>query len=174
MPPGIPLVKLGLAGCAAHADWPDRFADAVYRLTEKIQAVAVAYADWGRATAPAPAHVLDAAVRLGCRAVLVDTWKKDAGGLLDLWTIDQCASFVNQVRGAGLMAVVGGSLTADGLRRLLPLRPDYLAVRGAACGTDRAGELSAERVRALAHIIRQGQRGATSEPSRAPSTIMRD
>jgi hypothetical protein len=155
VPPGIQLAKLGLAGCAAHADWPDRLASAIRQLPDRVGAVAVAYADWDRAGAPAPEQVLGTAVRLGCRAVLVDTWKKDSGGLLDLWTMAECERFVARVRAAGLMAVIGGSLTAEGLRRLLPAAPDYLAVRGAACDTDRAGRLSAERVRELAKIVRR-------------------
>ncbi|HVU88940.1 MAG TPA: (5-formylfuran-3-yl)methyl phosphate synthase [Pirellulales bacterium] len=166
VPPGIQLAKLGLAGCSAQTNWPDRLADAIGRLPEGVQAVAVAYADGGRADAPAPDQVLDVARRLGCRAVLVDTWQKGAGGLLDLWTVERCASFVAQVHEARLMAVIGGSLTVDGLRRLLPIAPDYLAVRGAACDADRAGRLSFDRVRELAAIVRHGQNGAASATSR--------
>jgi uncharacterized protein (UPF0264 family) len=155
VPSGIQLAKLGLAGCAAHRDWPDRFAAAVQGFPERTRAVVVAYADWRRAGAPAPEEVLEAAAPLGCRAVLVDTWKKDAGGLLDLWTPAECERFVVRVHAAGLMAVIGGSLRADGMRQLLPIAPDYLAVRGAACANDRAGRLSADRVRELASIVRQ-------------------
>ena len=40
-----------------------------------------------------------------------------------------------------LMLVLAGKITATDFDMLLPLEPDYLAVRGAACSADRTGQL---------------------------------
>ncbi len=111
------------------------------------------YADGELAAAPPSADVLRHAVRCGCRAVLVDTWRKDAGGLLDHWTVAECAALVTQLHEQGLLAVLAGSLTAAEIARLLPLVPDYVAVRGAVCSESRTGRLCGEKVRALAELV---------------------
>jgi uncharacterized protein (UPF0264 family) len=153
LPPGIQLAKLGLAGCASQADWPEQLATAASTLPAGTGAVAVIYADDELAGAPPAADVLRLAVRIGCQAGLVDTWRKDAGGLLDHWTIEQCAAFVRHSHEDGLMAVLAGSLTADCIARLLPLGADYVAVRGAACSESRTGRLCSEKVRVLAELV---------------------
>ncbi len=153
-PRGASFAKLGLAGCSMCPDWPSRFARVHADFLVGIGAVAVVYADWRKAHAPSPAEVLDHAPRLACRAVLVDTFEKSAGGLLDLWALDELAAFVSSVRRTGMLVVLAGSLDEQAIRRLLPLEPDYVAVRGAACKGGRNGQLDAGRVRRLAALVR--------------------
>jgi (5-formylfuran-3-yl)methyl phosphate synthase len=153
LPPGISLAKFGLAGCGPRDDWPARLSEAVATLPAGTGGVAVVYADWRLAATPDPAQIVQHAMSAGCRAVLVDTWNKGAGGLLDLWTLAMCADVVERIHAVGLMAVVGGSLTADAIGRLLPLEPDYVAVRGAVCAGLRTGRLVAHRVRDLKNLM---------------------
>ncbi|HTU26519.1 MAG TPA: (5-formylfuran-3-yl)methyl phosphate synthase [Pirellulales bacterium] len=158
--PGIAFAKLGLAHGAGRCDWPGRWQGAIAALPAGTAPVAVVYADHARARSPAFRPILTQAVRLGCRAVLVDTFDKGAGGIFDHWSADAVREFIDKTQAAGLMAVVGGGLTLESIERLLPLAPDYVAVRGAACGADRTASISPERLAALVALV------ATSESAR--------
>ena len=137
----------------AQPDWPRRLGTTLAALPDNVGGVAVAYADWKGAAAPAPTAVLEHAARIGCRAVLVDTWHKGARSLLDLWNLHECAAFVARIHEAGLLAVLGGSLTGCAISQLLPLAPNYVAVRGAVCRGGRTSCLSAELVTQLKQIM---------------------
>jgi uncharacterized protein (UPF0264 family) len=152
--PGLSFAKLGLAGCAALPDWRQRWSAAVGCFPGGIAPVAVVYADWLAAAAPPPADVLRQARPLGCRAVLVDTFNKRSGGLFDHWPEPDLGLFLAAVRDARLLTVLAGSLNVSTIPRAITLRPDYIAVRGAACQGSRAGTIDGERVAGLVASIR--------------------
>lgn len=150
----LSFAKLGLAGCAAFADWPVHWAQALQSVVPSRCAVAVIYADWRAAEAPPPQDVLTAARQLGCGAVLVDTYNKRAGGLLDHWRIDEVRQLIAEARAAGMLAVIAGSLNADTVPQIAPLLPDYVAVRGAVCRGGRDGPLDGRMIEGLReHLI---------------------
>ena len=151
----VELAKLGLAGCAGDPTWPSRWAAALAELPPDWAPVAVVYGDWQQADAPPPEEVHRYAIRFGCRAVLVDTFDKSRGPLPSIWPFKQLDRFLQQVRRSGQLTVLGGSLTAELLADVLPLRPDYIAVRGAVCHGNRIGSISPRRVRDLATAIDQ-------------------
>jgi len=153
-PRGAAFAKFGLAGCALDADWPGRWATACAQFAAGTHPVAVVYADWRAAAAPSPAEVLEQAAPLACRAVLVDTFDKSAGGLIDHWTIDELARFARLVRLTDMLLVLAGSLDYQAIRQVLPLEPDYVAVRGAVCLGGRSGRLDAGRTRRLRDLVR--------------------
>src|SRR5689334_2536409 len=75
LPGGVALFKLGLAGCNQIQDWQSHWNSVLASVCAlangaNIQPVAVAYADWRAAHAPSPDHVLEAAVNVGCPALL--------------------------------------------------------------------------------------------------------
>lgn len=152
-PPGLKLAKFGLAGCARHDDWRERWRAAVEGFPTEVSPVAVVYADAVRAAAPAASEVLEQGQTLGCRYVLVDTFDKSSGGLLDHWRLSDVACFVERVHALELRAVLAGSLSFETIRQLAPLRPDVIAVRGAACRGERGGTLDAARVRELLSLV---------------------
>jgi uncharacterized protein (UPF0264 family) len=82
-----------------------------------------------------------------CAAVLVDTYDKSRGSLLAHYPLTELQSLAEQVRAAACQLVLAGSLTLDIVPTLLPLAPDYLAVRGAVCRASRAGHLDGALVR---------------------------
>jgi uncharacterized protein (UPF0264 family) len=145
----VSFAKLGLARAARWTDWPQRWADALSRLPASVVRVAVAYADWRTCGAPAPRSVLREGRRLGCAAALLDTFEKRAGGLFHYCPQDEVAEWIIGARATGMLAVLAGSLTLETARRAASLRPDYIAVRGAACRGGRSGELDAERIAGL-------------------------
>ncbi|HEY4307860.1 MAG TPA: (5-formylfuran-3-yl)methyl phosphate synthase [Pirellulales bacterium] len=171
LPSGVQLAKFGLSGCASRLDWPELFSAAIARLPASTSAVAVIYADTDRAQAPPPAEVLQVAARSGCRAILVDTWRKDSGGLLDLWSLAECRQHVARVQELGMLAVLAGSLDVQAITTLLPCAPDYVAVRGAACAKERTGPLSLDRVRALVHLVHEQVNDARRNLGRHSASI---
>lgn len=148
VPPQYAYAKLGLAGCA-QLDWRKRLLEAWQSLPPTMQPVAVIYADWQRAAAPSPQDVLAAAAASGCRTILVDTAVKDGSTLLAHCPLRELARLVDAARGLAAMVVLGGSLSAVEIAAVLPLAPDYIAVRGAACKGGRTGHLAPERIHDL-------------------------
>jgi (5-formylfuran-3-yl)methyl phosphate synthase len=150
----IQYVKFGLAGCIDWPDWTTRWAQAVAKLPAGVRPVAVAYADWKTARAPDPRQVLEAGQAIACGALLVDTFDKSHGSLLDYWALAELDQFASAVRQAGMLCVIAGGLGLAEIAEILPLGPDYLAVRGAACDGDRTGRLDIERIRYLSAVVR--------------------
>jgi uncharacterized protein (UPF0264 family) len=157
----VRYAKLGLAGMARQAEWPARWMTWARGLPRGVAPVAVVYADADRAGSPAEAAIVDLAREAPAAAVLVDTWDKSAGPLGGHWTAARLGSFVAAVHGAGLLAVVGGSLDESTLAAAVRAGADVVAVRGAACHGGRGGQVAAQRVRTLrAAIEAAGQRVA--------------
>ena len=153
IPCGVSLIKVGLACCGRRSDWRDAWADVAATLPTGVALAAVVYADWQAAAAPQPADVLAAAISIGCTTLLIDTFEKRGPALLDCWTAGDIVEFTTKVRRAGLRLAVAGSLTLHSIDRVLPLMPDLVAVRGAACRAGRGGEVEATKVRELADAI---------------------
>jgi len=160
---GLSFFKIGLAGCARRQTWARDLAAAIGCAPTGALPVAVAYADWQTAHAPLPDEVLACAAELGCRALLVDTFSKHDGALTNHWPIAQIARFARAARDARLLLVLAGSLDADSIRQVLPLQPDYIAVRGAACRGGRSASLDAARLRHLIDLVK----GQTAAPTAA-------
>ncbi len=150
---GVQYAKFGLSGCARRADWMSCWQRAVAQLPAGVQSVAVAYADWATAGAPDPWSVLAHALAARCGAVLVDTFDKSRGALTDQLALDPLGRWIAAARKHGMTSVVAGGLGLAEITRVLPLGPDYVAVRGAACIGDRTGGIDAGRVRELAALV---------------------
>lgn len=150
------FVKLGLAGCGRFADWADRWRNCLGELPGNVTPVAVAYADWRTAQAPPPDDVIEHAVRAHCGAVLFDTYDKQQGCLLDHFDLNELQRLSASVRRHALRVVFAGSLHAQSISEVLHLRPDFVAVRGAACREGRVGRVDRLCVRELAQVIQRG------------------
>jgi uncharacterized protein (UPF0264 family) len=128
----------------------------IAQFPDGAQPVAVVYADHDFAKSPGPDEILRLARPAGCTAVLVDTFDKSSGGLLEHWPLAETAALVQTCRREGLMCVLAGKLNFDSIRQLLPLAPDYVGVRGAACVGGRTERLDFARVKSLARLVRRG------------------
>lgn len=156
---GLRFAKLGLAGCGKLSDWPERWRVGLAGWPSSIRPVAVIYAD-AHAESPSEQEVVAVGQRLGCAAALVDTFDKSQGGLFAHWSLERVAAFIEQCRAHGLISVVAGSLSLETIRDVLPLRPDYVAVRGAACEGPRTSTVSAARIAELVELVRRRERQA--------------
>lgn len=145
--------KIGLAGCAAHGDWLQRWRQALQRLPHTVAPVAVVYGDWTVCHAPPPQQIVDQSAGLGCRAVLFDTHTKSGGNLFSYLPVNQLKRLVATIRAAGQQVVLGGSLQRQAITIACGLSPDYIAVRGAACRGNRNGSVDLDRVRSLNELL---------------------
>ncbi len=156
---GICWWKWGLAGCGDRIDFPQRWLlgrqDLLMRLP-RSEMVAVAYADWQRAAAPRPERVIQLAIEHGIPVVLIDTYKKDGLGLGHWMPLGRLKDFRALLSQAGVKLALAGSLSEASIETLLPLAPDWFAVRGAVCAKgDRSGTVQVERVHTLARLLRK-------------------
>jgi (5-formylfuran-3-yl)methyl phosphate synthase len=156
-------LKLGLAGCRRIADWQTRWQREIERWPPGVIAVAVAYADSRTVGAPDRASILRSARAVGCGAILLDTYGKGSGSLINHVTSDELGRFIAEAHERGLKCVVAGSLTLDNLPAVAGLGPDYVAVRGAVCRTDRTGRLDAGRLRRAVAQVRSARSPAACE-----------
>jgi len=110
-----------------------------------VRLVAVLFAD----RAP-PLQLAAHLAQAGWHGVMLDTDRKNGGGLRD-WTDESwLAAFVRQGRAAGLLVSLAGSLREEDIRPLAALGPDYLGFRGALCAdAQRDACLDPARVRAI-------------------------
>ena len=149
--------KVGLSGYRSDVAWPSRWRTVQNRLPSTTELVAVIYADHTRARSPRPRDVLSAAVDLGLKALLIDTFDKQHGNLLAHQSLDQLQSLCAAARKNQMFIVLGGSLDVAAAREVLPLAPDWIAVRTAVCRTGRTGRIDQQRVQVLAATLGGGR-----------------
>lgn len=151
----LAYVKWGLSGYEGRGEqvWRSELWLAFRAWKERwprCRPVAVAYADWQRAGAPQPEAVCAFAVENAAGAFLIDTWRKDGSTLLDWLALEEIARFQKQCRAAQVPLALAGSLGIAEMKTLLPLRPEWFAVRGAVCqGRQRGARLEEGKVRQL-------------------------
>jgi len=166
---GLAYVKIGFCGIRARARAAALLATAVrgaHAAGTGTGVIAVAYADAERVGSLSPEAILEVAASTGARGVLLDTARKEGGGLLALM---DCSSIVHWVRAAheaDMVAALAGKLSVDDVGVIRALGADIVGVRGAACDGGRDGRISAARVRALAEMV--ATRSGAQRPA-APS-----
>jgi uncharacterized protein (UPF0264 family) len=138
--------------------WRERSLGAIAHIFDRLhvelperQLVTVAYADWQRAGAPMP----DELCRLACAGrwgpMLIDTWRKDGSTLLDFLPLATLTDLRKRCQMSQVPLALAGSLGLAEMRILLPLEPEWFAVRGAVCRErDRTAEVDEHMVRELA------------------------
>ncbi len=172
--PGPLAAKAGPAGLSL-----DRWRRAHERLREQmsrgagaVELVAVAYADWRAAEAPEPTRLLEAAIAGGAETILIDTFDKVAGGLLDLGGIGPVRDWVAAARAGGLRVALAGRLTADAVGLIAGLGADVVGVRSAACGGNRMGRIGRGHVATIVGTLAAARRVETTPPrNEAPEEV---
>jgi uncharacterized protein (UPF0264 family) len=160
LPDGLSFVKWGLSGML-RGGWNRAMIVARLLFAENRasksntgpQWVTVAYADWVPAEAPRPADIVAALKETWVKVILFDTFQKDGATLLDWMSVKEIAALVRSCQEFDVKVALAGSLTAHEIDRLRTVRPDWFAVRGAACDGGRGGIVSERRVRELADLV---------------------
>jgi (5-formylfuran-3-yl)methyl phosphate synthase len=115
-----------------------------WRASRAHNLVLAAYAD-----APGYERVIDAAIQIAAKGVLLDTRDKNGPGLFGALREKAIARWVERAHDVGLTAALAGRLGADDIPRVQALGADIAGVRGAVCEGGRNGRVSAEKVRQL-------------------------
>jgi uncharacterized protein (UPF0264 family) len=110
--------------------------------------IAAAYADFARCGALPPSVLPDVVARAGVAGALVDTCVKDGRGLYEWLAPVALEDLI--ARTPGTFAVAGQL----GLDELTRVGADYVGVRSAVCGGDRAAALDADLVAQVQRVIR--------------------
>jgi uncharacterized protein (UPF0264 family) len=160
---GMNFAKIGLSGCEGVPDWAERWTGAMRGLPTGVQPVAVAYADWQRARSPSAVELLPVGAHLGAPYLLIDTFDKSAGRLLDHLSVDELAKLSDRAARHGMRLVLAGSLEERAIQLLAELRPAYFAVRGAACEGARTQAIALARVKRLVEVVQTSVRAAEQE-----------
>jgi uncharacterized protein (UPF0264 family) len=160
---GVAFVKIGFAGMRRRRSIAENTA-ATLAAAQPSAVILVAYADYQRADAPAPADLIVAAQRARAAGILLDTYDKAGGGLMQLMTARELRMFVSHAKSHGHVVALAGKLTTEDINIAHEAGADIVGVRGAACDGGRTGMVTPERVRALR---RQCDR-ALGIPARAP------
>ena len=163
---GLRFVKLGTAGLGTARNWQSQWSSIRQAFDVAAQRslawIAVAYADWKRADAPCPEHVMQAAVETGCTGVLFDTFHKDGRTLFDALPSARLEAYIDELRGADRLVALAGSLSEDDILTARTLSPDVIAVRTAACADGRRdGPVTASAVRRICDRLRRSRIEAT-------------
>lgn len=138
----IGFVKLGTAGVGNDPRWSARFQRICRPETTPggmaaPRWVAVAYADWNSADAPAPRDVIATAANCGCRGVLIDTCTKSGAGLFECLTIAELKELEALARGKNLWFALAGRLGVGDLPLVREIAPAIVGIRSAACHAGR-------------------------------------
>lgn len=145
--------KVGLAGLADDQNWLQHWSNTFDQVPSTVQRVAVAYADHERANSPKIKTIIESANLVRCNALLIDTFCKENGSLLDMIPMPELKSFVRHAKSRGLKTVIAGSLREKDLPHLQPLAVDFIAVRGAICSEDRCSLIDVRKITSIAHRI---------------------
>jgi (5-formylfuran-3-yl)methyl phosphate synthase len=159
LPEQLAYVKWGLDGLnpAFGVGWDPRILVNVHRKKGLQPAtVLVAYADHERCRSPEPEWLARQAASHSFPAFLIDTGVKDGSTLLDWIAPATLARIRSQLADARVPVALAGSLDEAAIEKLLPLAPDWFAVRGAVCVGGREGMVCADRVRRLKAMIAAG------------------
>ncbi|MBI1832365.1 MAG: hypothetical protein HYR84_13055 [Planctomycetes bacterium] len=158
----LTYVKWGLAGCRRITDWRDRWE----HWRRRPQRVLVAYADWQCAQAPPIGDVFALACEHPGSVMLIDTHCKDSAKgirrptLLDWLPIPDIEALCARAREFSVKIALAGSLSLAEIEALMPAKPTWFAVRGAACEfNDREADVCADKVRQLADMLFAGRAG---------------
>ena len=159
--PAIQFVKTGWANCPPGSDWQQRFREFRRQLTPllyRAKWIAVSYADWKAADAPPPDEVVRFAREENFAGVLVDTWEKTGGSLLEHLTVAELQEIRQATWHSEQLLALAGSVQAHHFAALLQASPDIIAVRTAACKSNlRTGAICGNQIASLKNLLRELQ-----------------
>jgi uncharacterized protein (UPF0264 family) len=149
LPPEFAFAKVGPSRCDSPRKIRDLWAKVRQLLDDRIELVAVAYADCRNARCIDPDQIFRLAIEAGFKRCLIDTFDKDGRSTLDHLGIDGLLRLGTIARQGGLWWTLAGSIQSDCVSLLGQhgLVPDCFGVRGDVCQQGRTGTLSCDRVK---------------------------
>ncbi len=137
LPNSLDYLKLGLSGMGRFDDWVSQWQSVRNRFEERadfrFRWIAVIYGDREQADSPQAEEILEAAIETGCAGVLFDTFSKTGKTLLDWLDVTELKRISERIQQSGLKLAIAGSVKPELLPDILPIQPDIVAIRTAAC-----------------------------------------
>lgn len=159
VPAAVKWLKLGLSQCLHDHVWNgqvEKILEIQNALPSTCGLILATYADRHRAVAPTVPQLL---ARLEAEpetfrnvGILIDTFDKQFGRLLDSLTISELSAVATQCKQQGRTFALAGSLQPSDIAKLLPLQSDYLGFRSAACEAGRDSQISSSKI---ANLVQQ-------------------
>jgi (5-formylfuran-3-yl)methyl phosphate synthase len=147
---GASYIKVGLYSQSKARDC----INALRPLAARCKLIGLMFADHG-----ADESLIELMAQSRFSGVMIDTFDKDGGRLMDHFDIAAVGRFVDAVRSYGLMAGLAGSLEPPDIPRLLLAAPDVLGFRRALCtNQDRASRISPHALDIVRGLIPQESR----------------
>ena len=144
--PARTYLKVALANCR-ETPWQIAAERISRALVRRSQLILVHYADFQQANAPSWQEVIETAKSLGGKYVLIDTYGKQTGGLLDHYSLEQLDEMIEKAKKLKLGVALAGSLKLEQLKSLLHSNADWLGVRSAICHeAHRTGDICRDRL----------------------------
>ncbi len=126
-------------------NWPETIDKLSQLCAQGYKLIAVLFAD-----TQTDLKLIKVLQQAGFYGVMLDTMDKQKGALTDLMSTSEIEAFVQQVKSAGLICGLAGSLKQSQIKGLLSLKADYLGFRGALCPQhQRTDSIDMDAVKAL-------------------------
>lgn len=148
LPGQFRFAKVGPSRCCDADQLRRLWSDIRDRLDDRIELVAVAYADWKEAGCLAPDAVFEWAAREGFTRCLLDTFCKDGRSSLQKLGGSALLAIAETARQRKLWWALAGSICQADVARLdqLGVVPDCFAVRGDVCRGARESSIDPSRI----------------------------
>lgn len=135
---GVDYVKLGLFGGEQQSSCLQQLQPVIQALN--VPVIAVIFADL-----TSELDWVEQVSSVGFAGIMVDTANKTGRSLLDCWSVELLAEFVQRAKAKQLLCGLAGALRTEDIPQLATLQPDYLGFRSALCpDRERRNTLSVE------------------------------
>lgn len=156
VPASFSFAKVGPSGCSSRSLLRQVWGEVREDLDDRVELVAVAYADSDDADCLTPEQVFVEAAEAGFRWCLIDTYTKNGRSSLDhlgTMRLQRLSLLSVQLR---MRWALAGSIGRTHLAQLAAegIDPDFVGVRGDVCHRDRTGELDPQQVRLWQQALR--------------------
>jgi len=155
VPSQFKFAKVGPSGCKSVANLRSHWQAIRDQLTDQVELVAVAYADYQAASCPSPELIFELAASIGLKTWLIDTFTKNGRSSLDHLTLHDLRRISSMAKSNQSQWVLAGSIRIEMIANESSSSeiPNMFGVRGDVCTHSRTGEVSIPKVqRWLAHL----------------------
>jgi len=148
VPPQFKFAKVGPSGSKSVEKLRSQWQAIRDRLSDEVELVAVAYADYEAASCPRPELIFELAASFGLKTWLVDTFAKNGRSSLDHLAPLDLQRISAMAKSTQSQWVLAGSIRIEMLSQesLGSVMPDMFGVRGDVCNDSRTGEISILKV----------------------------
>ena len=151
LPANTAFAKVGLAD-QYQQNWLQAWRAIRVLIADTTELVGVIYADHQAANAPRPEDIIQFLSQEGCQTFLIDTYRKNDGGLFNHLPPPHLKNLFELAPSATF--VLAGSLSESTILSAKTLEVDYVGVRGAACRGTREQQICPAKSKQLLALLK--------------------